>query len=66
MKLCQVIEYKKKNFFLQESCRKRDRERLVKDLFLVYKKTLYKVKASGAQISFNVFLIPSKYNSMQI
>ena len=29
--------------------------RLVPDLFLVFKKALYQVKASGVQLSFNTF-----------
>ena len=49
MKFGEVLEYSKINFFLQKSCRP-------PDLFLFNKKALYEVKASGLQLSFNIFL----------
>ena len=58
MKFGQLIEYNKRNIFHQKSCRtkeifsfkshsKKETGRLVPDLFLLFKKALYKVKASG-------------------
>ena len=49
MKFGQLIKYTVRNTFLQKSCRNEVRG-LVPDLFLFYKKALYKVKAS-----FNIF-----------
>ena len=45
-KFGQVIEYNIGNIFLQKS-RRQEARRLVPDLFLYFKKTLYKVNASG-------------------
>ena len=56
MKLGQLIEYNKRNIFLQKLCRKWT-ERLVSDLFLFLKKALYGVKESGLKLSFNMFHI---------
>ena len=46
MKFRQVTEYNKRNIFLQKP---------VPDLFLVFEKTLYEVKASSKQLSFDIF-----------
>ena len=46
MKFRQVAEYNKRNIFLQKP---------VTDLFLVFEKTLYEVKASSKQLSFDIF-----------
>ena len=54
MKFGQLIEYNKRNIFLQKSC-KNEAGRLVPDLFLFLKKALYEVKTSGLQFSFNIF-----------
>ena len=54
MKFGQLMEYSKRNISLQKSCRK-EVGRLVPDLFLFFKKVLYKVKASGLQLGFTVF-----------
>ena len=53
MKFGQAIEYYKRNTFLQKSCRN-VAERLVPDIFLVFKEALDEVKASGLQVSFNI------------
>ena len=45
MKFGQLIQYKKRNIFLQKSC-KNETGRLVPDLFLFFRKALYEVKAS--------------------
>ena len=37
--------------------------RLVSGLFLFSKKALYEVKASGLQLSFNIFLEPSTWHN---
>ena len=55
MKFGQVIEDNKGNIFLQKSCRKLGTETSSKPLFLKKKKTLYEVKASSPQLSFNIF-----------
>ena len=44
-KVGRLIEYNKKNLFLQKSCRKA--VRLVSDHFLFFKKVLYEVKANS-------------------
>ena len=54
LKVGQVIEYNKRNIFLQKSC-KNEAGRLVPDLFLFFKKALCEVKAIGLQLSFNHF-----------
>ena len=54
MKFDQVIEYNKK-YFSSKFMHKVRRGRLVPDLFLFFKKALYQVKASGLQVSFNIF-----------
>ena len=47
----------KKNIFLQKSCRKEGRE-----IFLLFfLKALHEVKASGLQLSFNIFRYPSTW-----
>ena len=51
MKFGQVIEYKKRNIFLAEN----ETEKLVPDLFLVFKKALYEIKASSLHFSFYIF-----------
>ena len=50
--LSQVIEYNKINIFFQKSCRKCGR-RLVPDLFLIFEKALYELKASGLKLDFH-------------
>ena len=53
MKFGQLIEYNKRNIFFKSNAEK-ETERLVPDLFLFLKKALYRVKASGLQLHFNV------------
>ena len=54
MKFGQVIELTREIFFLKHST-ENEVQRLVPYLFLFFKKTLYEVKASGLQLSFNIF-----------
>ena len=54
MNFGQVIEFNTRNIFLQKSC-ENVVGKLVPDLFLLFNKALYKVKASGPQLSFNIF-----------
>ena len=54
MKFGQLIECDKKKFFFQSHA-ENEAGRLVLDLFLFFKKTLYEVKASGLRLSFNIF-----------
>ena len=54
MRFGQVIEYNKKIFFLK-NCAKNAAWKLVPDLFLFIKRAIYELKASGVQLSFNIF-----------
>ena len=53
MKFGQVIEYNKREVFLHHA--ENEAWRLVPDLFLFLKKPLHEIKASGLQLSFNIF-----------
>ena len=52
----QLIEYNKRErlFFFKDHA-KNEAGRLVPDLFLFFKKALHEIKASGLQLSFNIF-----------
>ena len=54
MKFGQSIEYNKRNVFFKNHAESKA-WRLVLDLFLFFRKALYEVKASGLQLSFNIF-----------
>ena len=54
MKLGQFTEYNKRNIFFKKNTEHKAR-RLVKGLFLFFKKSLFEVDASGLQLSFNTF-----------
>ena len=54
MKLGQLIDYTKRNIFLQKYAED-ESGRQAPDLFLFFKKALYEVKAYGLQLSFNIF-----------
>ena len=56
MKFGNLIKYNKRNIFLQITCREWGRETSSRSLF---KKVLHEVKASGLQLSFNIFRWPS-------
>ena len=56
MKFVQLIEYNKRNIFLQTSCKKWGRGTNSRPLFIFLKK-IYEVKASGLQFSFNIISI---------
>ena len=53
MKFGQLIEYKIIFFFKTHA--ENEVGRLVADLLLFFKKALHEVKASGRQLSFNIF-----------
>ena len=53
MKFCQVIKDNKRNYFLQKSFRKQDRETSSRPPF-VFQKGLFKAKATGLQLRFNI------------
>ena len=57
MKFGQLIEYKR-NIFLQKLCGKRGKETSSRPLYF-FRKSLNEVKASGLQLSFNIFRQPS-------
>ena len=54
MKFGQVIVYNKRKVFFKNHAENKA-GRLVPDHFLFFKKALYEVKASGLQLSFNMF-----------
>ena len=53
MKFGYLIEYNKRNIFLEKSCRN-EAKRLVLGVFLFFKR-LYEMKASDLQLSFSTF-----------
>ena len=57
MKFGQLIEYSKINIFLQKLCRKWGKQTSSKRFFFFFfkKEAQYEVKASGLQLSFNIF-----------
>ena len=50
-----LTEYNKRNIFLRNHA-ENVVGRLVLDLFLFFKKSLNEIKASGLQLSFNIFI----------
>ena len=54
MKFGQLIEYNKRNIFFKNHA-KNEKEGLVPDLFLFFKKALYEVNARGLKLSSNIF-----------
>ena len=54
MKLGQLREYNKRNFFFKNYAAN-EAGKLTPDLLLFFKCAQYEVKASGLQVSFNVF-----------
>ena len=54
MKFGQLIKYNKRNVFLQKSWWKWGRETSSRPVFVFSKKTLYELKLSGLQFSFNI------------
>ena len=56
MKFNHLVDYNKKIFFFKNRAENKA-VRLVPDLFLLCKKALREVKASGLQLSFNIFLV---------
>ena len=64
MKFGLLIECNKRNNFLPKSCRKS--RRLVPDPFLLFKKALNEVKASGLQLGLNILnIFPSIYHKIK-
>ena len=53
MKFGQLVEYNKRNVFLQKS--ENVAERLNPDFFLFFKEALHEIKESGLQLSFNTY-----------
>ena len=50
-----INKHSKRIIFLQKKNAEGEAGRLVSDLFLFFKKSLFKVKAKGLQFSFNIF-----------
>ena len=62
MKFVRLIEYNKRNIFLQNSYRKcNEAWTLVPDLFLLFKKASYEAKISGLQLKYSIFRNPSTW-----
>ena len=59
-KFGQFIEYNVTKFFFKNYA-ENEVGRLVPDIFLLFQKTLYKLKASGQQLSFNIFWLSSTW-----
>ena len=55
MKFGQLIKYNLRNIFFFKLHVEDEAWRLGPDLFLLFKKTLYKIKASGQCLSFDIF-----------
>ena len=55
IKFGQLIKYSAKNIFLQKNYAENKVGRLIPDLFLFSKITLYRVKASTRHLNFNIF-----------
>ena len=64
MKFGQVIEYNKRNTFLQNHA-ENEAERLVPDMFLFFKKDLCGIIIIGLQFSFSKFRQPSTWHTMK-
>ena len=64
MKFGQLIEYNKINNSLKNHV-KNEVGRLVPDLFFLFQKALYEEKASGLQLSFNIFREPSTWHTVK-
>ena len=64
MKFGQLIEYNKINNSLKNHV-KNEVGRLVPDLFFLFQKALYEVKASGLQLSFNIFRELSTWHTVK-
>ena len=64
MKLRQLIEYNKRKTFLQTLCRKWDRETSSKPVF-IFQKAWYEIKASGLELSFNLFQWPLTWHAIR-
>ena len=54
MKFVAMIQYSKNSNFPQNLA-KNETKRLVPDLFLFFRKAIYEAKATGLQLSFNLF-----------
>ena len=54
MKFTELREYNMRNLFLQNSCRKGDRETSSRSLFVFEKCFIYGIKASGQHFIFNI------------
>ena len=55
IKFAQLIEYNERDILFFKNHTENDAGRLDTDLFLFFKKVLYKVKASGQHFSLNTF-----------
>ena len=53
MKFAQLVEYNNRNILFKNHAENKT-VTVIPDLFLFFKKSFYKVKASGLQLSFNI------------
>ena len=65
LKFGQLIECNKRNIFFFKNHKECEAEKLVPDLFLFFKKALHEVKASGLQLSFNIFRLPFTWHTIK-
>ena len=55
MKFGHLVNCKVRNIFLKKLYKEDQFQRLVPDLFFIFEKAFYKVKASGLHLTFNIF-----------
>ena len=55
MKFGQLIEYNKRNIFFLKNHTENEAGRPLPGFFLFFEKSIYEVKTSGLQLSFNIF-----------
>ena len=65
MKFDQLIEYNKRNIFLQNYAES-ETERLVPDLFLFFKKVSYELKTSGLKFQYISIAFNLEYNKSKL
>ena len=58
MKFDHLIEHLQINIYFLKNHEENDGRKVVSDRFLLFKKALYQVKASGLQLDFNIFRQP--------
>ena len=65
MKFGQLIEYNKRNIFLQKNNSRNEAGRIITGHFLFFKKALYMIKAKCLQLGFTIFRQPSNQHTIK-